>query len=59
MLKQNKNGQGYLKSDADLSVIPEVAIAQKGIDNFYWGIGMYGTAGMGTDYRDELVYTVI
>jgi long-chain fatty acid transport protein len=38
-------------SDADLSVIPEVAIAQKANDNFYWGIGMFGVAGMGTDYR--------
>ena len=45
-------GQGFIKSDADLSVIPEVAIAQKASDNFYWGIGMFGTAGMGTDYRN-------
>ena len=41
------------QSDADLSVIPEVAIAQKASDNFYWGIGMFGTAGMGTDYRKD------
>lgn len=39
------------KSDADLSVIPTVAVAQKVSDNFYWGVGMYGVAGMGTDYR--------
>ena len=45
-------GAPAVKSDADLSVIPEVAIAQKVTDNFYWGIGMYGTAGMGTDYRE-------
>jgi len=45
-------GAGYADSAADLSVIPEVAIAQKVSDNFYWGIGMFGTAGMGTDYRD-------
>lgn len=38
-------------SDADLSVIPTVAVAQKATDNFYWGVGMYGVAGMGTDYR--------
>jgi long-chain fatty acid transport protein len=49
-----KMGQGSLKSDADLSVIPELAIAQKASDNFYWGIGMYGVAGMGTDYRNEV-----
>jgi len=45
-------GGGYTKSDADLSVIPEVAIAQNLGDGLSWGIGMYGTAGMGTDYRD-------
>jgi long-chain fatty acid transport protein len=49
-----KNSMGMeASSTADLSVIPEVAIAQKASDNFYWGIGMFGTAGMGTDYRDK------
>lgn len=49
-----KNSMGVeASSDADLSVIPEVAIAQKASDNFYWGIGMFGTAGMGTDYRGK------
>ncbi|MDO9208756.1 MAG: outer membrane protein transport protein [Sulfuricurvum sp.] len=43
----------YTKSAADLSVIPEVAIAQKASDNFWWGIGMYGVAGMGTDYANH------
>lgn len=46
-------GSNSVKSDADMSVIPEVAIAQKVSDNFSWGIGMFGTAGMGTDYRDQ------
>lgn len=46
------DGTGSHESAADLSVIPEVAIAQKASDNFYWGIGMFGTAGMGTDYRN-------
>jgi long-chain fatty acid transport protein len=45
-------GAGYASSDADLSVIPEVAIAQNLGNGITWGIGMYGTAGMGTDYRD-------
>jgi long-chain fatty acid transport protein len=45
-------GGGSSKSDADLSVIPTVAVAQKASDNFYWGVGMYGVAGMGTDYRN-------
>ena len=39
-------------SAANMSVIPEVSIATKVNDNFYWGIGMWGTAGMGVDYRD-------
>ena len=39
-------------SDADLSVIPEVSLATKINDNFYVGIGMWGTGGMGVDYRD-------
>jgi len=43
---------GYQKSAADLSVIPAVSLAAKITDNFYAGIGMWGTAGMGTDYRD-------
>lgn len=39
------------QSDADFSVIPAVSLAMKSTDNFYWGIGMWGTAGMGVDYR--------
>jgi long-chain fatty acid transport protein len=39
-------------SEANMNVIPEVSIASKINDNFYWGIGMWGTAGMGVDYRD-------
>ncbi|MEA1919637.1 MAG: outer membrane protein transport protein [Campylobacterota bacterium] len=55
---ENSMGQpGYMspseKSDADMSVIPEVSIASKVTDNFYWGIGMWGTAGMGVDYRED------
>jgi len=42
----------FRESAADFSVIPEVAIAQKVSDSFSWGIGMFGTAGMGVDYRD-------
>jgi len=48
---------GFIDSDADLSVIPEVAVAQKISDSFTWGIGMFGTAGMGVDYRDETTQT--
>lgn len=49
-VKSDPFGAGMAQSEADLSVIPTVAIAQKGADFFTWGIGMYGVAGMGTDY---------
>ena len=39
-------------SDADLNIIPGVVISHKLNDNWYLGIGMWGTAGMGVDYRD-------
>jgi long-chain fatty acid transport protein len=39
-------------SKADMSMIPEVSVATKINENFYAGIGMWGTAGMGVDYRD-------
>lgn len=46
-------GAGSSDSAADMSMIPEVSIASKINDNFFIGIGMWGTAGMGVDYRDE------
>ncbi|WP_345993016.1 porin [Sulfurimonas sp. HSL-1716] len=42
-------------SAADMNVIPEVSLASKVNDNFYWGIGMWGTGGMGVDYRTTAV----
>jgi len=39
-------------SDADISLIPEVSIAHKIDDNWYIGVGMWGTAGLGTDYSN-------
>ena len=44
---------GSASSASDLNVIPEVSIAGKVNDNFYMGIGIWGTAGMGVDYRDS------
>lgn len=41
-------------SKADMSMIPEVALASRINDNVVVGIGMFGVAGMGTDYRDTL-----
>ncbi len=40
------------ESDSDFFVIPTVSLASKINDNFYWGIGMWGTGGLGVDYRD-------
>ena len=49
----NNVGAGAQNSDATLSVIPTVALASKVSDEFYVGVGMWGTAGMGVDYRDS------
>ncbi|WP_373032130.1 OmpP1/FadL family transporter [Sulfurovum sp.] len=48
----NTTADGSLTSDADMNMIPEVSIAHKIDENWYVGIGMWGTAGMGTDYDD-------
>jgi long-chain fatty acid transport protein len=45
-------GDASVKSAADMSVIPEVAIATNLGDGWSIGVGMFGTAGMGVDYRD-------
>jgi long-chain fatty acid transport protein len=54
---ENQNNIGFgvrgAESAADMSVIPEISVASKITDNFYAGIGMWGTAGMGVDYRDS------
>ena len=49
----NNIGGGNFSADsvANLNVIPEVSLATKINDNFYVGVGMWGTGGMGTDYR--------
>ena len=49
----NGTGAGYSDSAADLSVVPMVATTTKVNDNLYIGAGMWGTAGMGVDYRDS------
>ena len=46
-------GTSSADSDADMNVIPEISLAAKITDHFYAGIGMWGTAGMGTDYRTD------
>ncbi|MEA1916049.1 MAG: outer membrane protein transport protein [Campylobacterota bacterium] len=44
---------GYAKSDADANIIPVVAMSHQVTENFAWGISMFGSAGMGVDYRDQ------
>ncbi len=44
---------GSATSDADLNVIPEVSVAGKVKENIYMGIGIWGTAGLGVDYRGD------
>ncbi len=42
--------QAKYESDANLNMIPEVSIATKIDENWYIGVGMWGTAGLGVDY---------
>ncbi len=39
------------KSDADMSIMPEVFSSMRINENWAFGLGMFGAAGMGTDYR--------
>jgi len=45
------SGGEKTKSDADISMIPAVAIVSHLDNGIHIGAGMYGTAGMGTDFR--------
>jgi long-chain fatty acid transport protein len=38
-------------SDADTNIIPEVSMSTRINENMTFGLGMYGSAGMGVDYR--------
>jgi long-chain fatty acid transport protein len=40
-------------SKADTNMIPEISISSKINDKLSYGIGMFGSAGMGVDFRDE------
>jgi len=41
------------KSDADMSIMPEVFSSMRINENWAFGVGMFGAAGMGVDYRGE------
>lgn len=48
----NVSGQpSQATSDNDLNIIPEVAMSTRINDNLTFGLGMFGSAGMGVDYR--------
>ena len=49
--------QEKLTSGADTNMIPEVSLATKINENFYAGIGMWGTGGMGVDYSKDVGIT--
>ena len=40
-------------SKADTNMIPEISLSQKINDRLSFGLGMFGSAGMGVDFRDE------
>lgn len=40
-------------SGADMSLIPEISVASNINENLSYGVGMFGTSGMGVDYRGE------
>jgi len=50
---KTKMGATEHKSKADVSVIPAVAIASQIKPNIYLGVGMWGTAGMGVDFKEN------
>jgi long-chain fatty acid transport protein len=44
-------------SDNDTNIIPEVAMSTRINESLTFGLGMFGSAGMGVDYRDNGGYT--
>ncbi len=44
---------GWVKSDANLFFIPEIAITNQINDQIVIGLGAYGVSGMGVDYRNK------
>ena len=50
---RNDAAASSTKSDASLSTIPEVSLSNRINDNWTFGLGMFGSAGMGVDYRDN------
>jgi long-chain fatty acid transport protein len=49
-------GGGSGESASDMSLIPELAVADRIDNGWAWGAGMFGTAGMGVDYSDSAAH---
>lgn len=47
------SGPTSANSKADTNIIPEVSMSHRINDHLTFGLGMYGSAGMGVDYRDD------
>lgn len=47
------NGAAKGTSDNDMNIIPEVAMSTRINENLTFGLGMFGSAGMGVDFREE------
>ncbi|MBF6057954.1 MULTISPECIES: OmpP1/FadL family transporter [Thiomicrorhabdus] len=45
-------GPASQTSDNDLNIIPEVSLSTRLSDTMTFGLGIFGSAGMGVDYRD-------
>lgn len=43
-------------SDNDSNIIPEVSLSTRINENWAFGLGIFGSAGMGVDYRDNAGY---
>lgn len=41
------------KSASDTFLIPAIGLSTKLMDNFYFGLGAFGTSGLGVDYRGD------
>jgi len=46
-------GSGWVKSKADLFLVPEIGIVHRVSSRLVFGLGAFGVSGMGVDYRDE------
>ena len=51
-IKTSIGGAPQSTSEADISMIPEVSLAHNLGNGYYIGYGMWGTAGMGVDFKN-------